>query len=540
MAFVLDITNQRNYVWILDNVSIYLVICKDDNGFAPNQSVKLKDKLNLTHDKTIDLPSYIKNSACFKGIIDESGVIGGLYDNDFTLIPGKLMLSSKITYGKTNKGLKKYQFRPCDNRFPKMKVASKLISNKDAYVTVEFDNNLNASLVEKICDVDDMEGYERVLMFKNIPRTRNKLFKKFRNYEYTSKEIHDEDWKKHRTFSIDPQRCKDVDDAISIKSGELAIHISTPTKLIDADLQGYVKKTITSFYGKTDAIHLLPDKLIECASLNEKTEKYVLSVVFSKAKNTRLVRSIIKVDKNYTYENVLNTSDFVKLVKAYEDIFGEVVEDSHEIVEKLMVHANSYVAEYLVGKLNGDALIRKTFDDGSVNYYHYHEGESNNHSGLNVELYTHFTSPLRRFADQIVHRALFNIFEEKPKNTLELEDILKLNQSKLKEKLLYSKLDVIDLIRKENISLKGRLLYICDGYARIESDNLRASIPIASRKIDDLIQIYKSDDTYEILIEDHSFFLNIDDEVYINISYDKLRGMEGISYEWISPNFCLI
>ena len=142
------------------------------------------------------------------------------------------MLSSKITYGKTNKGLKKYQFRPCDNRFPKMKVASKLISNKDAYVTVEFDNNLNASLVEKICDVDDMEQYERVLMFKNIPRTRNKLFKKFRDYEYTSREIHDEDWRKHRTFSIDPQGCKDVDDAVSIKSGELAIHISTPTILI--------------------------------------------------------------------------------------------------------------------------------------------------------------------------------------------------------------------------------------------------------------------------------------------------------------------
>ena len=69
-----------------------------------------------------------------------------------------------------------------------------------------------------------------------------------------------------------------------------------------------MKKTVTSFYGNTDALHLLPDKLIECASLNEKTERYVLSVVFSKAKNTRLVRSIIKVDKNYTYENALNLS----------------------------------------------------------------------------------------------------------------------------------------------------------------------------------------------------------------------------------------
>ena len=140
MAFVLDITNNRTYIWIYFETSVYLVITKEDNTFAPNQSVSLKDLLKITQDDSVIIPTYIANSGILKGIVDESSVVQGDYDKNFTLIFGKLMLSSKITFGKTNKGLTKYQFKPLDNRFPKMKVASSMKSNIDAYVKVEFDN----------------------------------------------------------------------------------------------------------------------------------------------------------------------------------------------------------------------------------------------------------------------------------------------------------------------------------------------------------------------------------------------------------------
>lgn len=540
MEFVLDITNNRTYIWIYFETSVYLVITKEDNTFAPNQSIRLKDLLKITQDDSIIIPTYISNSGIFKGIIEESSVVQGDYDKNFTLIPGKLMLSSKITFGKTNKGLTKYQFKPLDNRFPKMKVASSMKSNIDAYVKVEFDNNLNASLVEKICDVNEIEKYESILISKNISRIRNKLFKKFREFEYKSTEKYDEDWRKYKTFSIDPEGCCDVDDAVSINSGELAVHIATPTKLMNNELEDYVKNTITSFYGSKETTHLLPDKVVECASLNENTQRYVLSVVFSKTKDTRLVRSLIKIDKNYSYENVLNTNDYKDLVESYNEIFGETIEDSHKIVENLMVQANAYVAKFLVKNLNGDALIRKTFEDGTVNYHFYNEGDKNSHTGLNVDLYTHFTSPLRRYADQIVHRALFKILEKETKYTLKFDKILKLNRSKLAEKLLYSKLNVIDLLIKDDVIIKGKILYIQDSFARIENENLRISIPIVSRKIEDLIHIQKNENIYEIVIEDNTFYMNINDEVEIKISYDKLKGIEGIIYEWMSPNFCLI
>ena len=541
MAFVLDITNKRTYVWIYFETSVYLLITKEDNTFAPNQSVSLTNLLKITQDDiVIVIPTYIANSGIFKGIVDESSVVQGKYDKNFTLIPGKLMLSSKITFGKTNKGLTKYQLKPLDNRFPKITVASSMKSNIDAYVKVEFDNNLKASLVEKICDVDEISKYENILISKNIPRIRNKLFKTFREFEYKSTEKYDEDWRKYRTFSIDPEGCCDVDDAVSLKSGEIAVHIATPTKLMNNELEDYVENTITSFYGSKETTHLLPDKVVECASLNENTQRYVLSVVFSKTKDTRLVRSIIKIDKNYSYENVLDTKDYKGLVENYDEIFGETIEDSHKIVENLMVQANSYVAEFLVENLNGDALIRKTFEDGTVNYNYYNEGDKNSHTGLNVDLYTHFTSPLRRYADQIVHRALFKILEKETKDKLEFDKILKLNRSKLAEKLLYSKLNVIDLISKDDVVIKGKLLYIEDGFARIENENLRISIPIVSRKIEDLVHIQKNEDIYEIVVEDITFYMNVNDEVEIKISYDKLKGIEGITYEWMSPNLCLV
>lgn len=540
MAFVLDITNKRSYVWIYFETSVYLVITKEDNTFAPNQSVSLTNLLKITQDDSIIIPTYISNSGIYKGIVDVSSVVQGKYDKIFTLIPGKLMLSSKITFGKTNKGLTKYQFKPLDNRFPKLIVASSMKSNIDAYVKVEFDNNLNASLVEKICDVNEIEKYENIIILKNIPRIRNKLFKTFREFDYKSTEKYYEDWRKYRTFSIDPDGCCDIDDAVSIKSGEIAVHIATPTKLMNNELEDYVANTITSFYGNKETINLLPDKVVECASLNENTQRYVLSVVFSKTKDTRLVRSLIKIDKNYSYENVLDTKDYKNLVESYNEIFGETIEDSHKIVENLMIQSNAYVAKFLVENLNGDALIRKTFEDGTVNYNYYNEGDKNSHTGLNVDLYTHFTSPLRRYADQIVHRALFKILEKETKDKLEFDKILKLNRSKLAEKLLYSKLNIIDMISKDDVIIKGKLLYIQDGFARIENENLRVSIPVLSRKIEDLIHIQKNEDSYEIIVEDITFYMNVNDEVEIKICYDTLKGIEGITYEWMSPNLCLV
>jgi len=54
------------------------------------------------------------------------------------------------------------------------------------------------------------------------------------------------------------------------------------------------------------------------------------------------------------------------------------------------------------------------------------------------------------------------------------------------------------------------------------------------------MHIEKNEDTYEIIVEDITFYMNIDDEVEIKICYDPLKGIEGITYEWLYPNLCLV
>jgi len=81
----------------------------------------------------------------------------------------------------------------------------------------------------------DSKKYYKTTQLKKTTRVKNKqkLKKAIRPQKQTKTE---KDYKGQKT-NIDPQGCKDVDDAVSIKSGELAIHISTPTKLIDGDLK---------------------------------------------------------------------------------------------------------------------------------------------------------------------------------------------------------------------------------------------------------------------------------------------------------------
>ena len=67
-----------------------------------------------------------------------------------------------------------------------------------------------------------------------------------------------------------------------------------------------------------------------------------------------------------------------------------------------MILAN--ITSAMISVKNGyDSIFRlhKAYDERA--FYHNTVG---NHKGLALENYTHFTSPIRRFSDMIVHRVL--------------------------------------------------------------------------------------------------------------------------------------
>ena len=329
-----------------------------------------------------------------------------------------------------------------------------------------------------------------------------------------------EDFRNVTTFTIDPKDAKDFDDALSIrkiKDGlwEVGVHI--------ADVSHYVKeggiidkeaeKRATSVYLVDRTIPMLPERLCNfICSLRPNEEKLAYSVIFDitdkgEVKNSRVVHTVIKSDRRFTYEeaqNIIETKEgdykeevlvmdhIAKILRQkrysagainfdrYEvkfeidekgkplSVYFKYSKDANKLVEEFMLLANKTVAEK-VGKVpqgkNAKVLPYRIHDlpdpdkldnlsqfiarfgyklrttgtktDISKSINHLLDdvqgkNEENlietvsiramqkakysvhniGHYGLAFDYYTHFTSPIRRFPDLMVHRLLTRYLEE--------------------------------------------------------------------------------------------------------------------------------
>ncbi|WP_321438907.1 ribonuclease R [uncultured Bacteroides sp.] len=323
-----------------------------------------------------------------------------------------------------------------------------------------------------------------------------------------------EDFRNVTTFTIDPKDAKDFDDALSIrkiKDGlwEVGVHI--------ADVSHYVKegsiidkeaeKRATSVYLVDRTIPMLPERLCNfICSLRPNEEKLAYSVIFDitekgEVKDSRIVHTIIKSDRRFTYEeaqNIIETKegDYKEEVLAMDHIakilrdkrysagainfdryevkfeidekgkpisvYFKYSKDANKLVEEFMLLANKTVAEK-IGKVPQDKNAKvlpyrihdlpdpdkldnlsqfiarfgyklrtsgtKTDISKSINHLLddvQGKNEENlietvsiramqkakysvhniGHYGLAFDYYTHFTSPIRRFPDLMVHRLL--------------------------------------------------------------------------------------------------------------------------------------
>lgn len=339
--------------------------------------------------------------------------------------------------------------------------------------------------------------------------------------EITEEEIAKrEDFRNVTTFTIDPKDAKDFDDALSIrkiKDGlwEVGVHI--------ADVSHYVKeggiidkeaeKRATSVYLVDRTIPMLPERLCNLiCSLRPNEEKLAYSVIFDitdkgEVKDSRIVHTVIKSDRRFTYEeaqNIIETKEgdykeevlvmdhIAKILRQkrysagainfdrYEvkfeidekgkplSVYFKYSKDANKLVEEFMLLANKTVAEK-VGKVpqgkNAKVLPYRIHDlpdpdkldnlsqfiarfgyklrttgtktDISKSINHLLDdvqgkNEENlietvsiramqkakysvhniGHYGLAFDYYTHFTSPIRRFPDLMVHRLLTRYLEE--------------------------------------------------------------------------------------------------------------------------------
>ncbi len=268
------------------------------------------------------------------------------------------------------------------------------------------------------------------------------------------------------TFNIDPTCSKDFDDAISVDVSAKKIYIH----IVDANqiypMSGVEKRMAylgLTFYNHIQNCNILPNHLSEDQfSLIVGKKRRVITVEITvddsievsdgklPVSSYQIYKSIIVVKERFDYENVLSAErhpfEFLQnLTQKYyhrrinitqptycvnrknglleKIVYEDMNSWSHRLIEMMMINANRIVTEHInsfetkipqrvhpkpfqeIEPVTGDELI-----DGiimiqkykSASYHH----EKNGHYGLNLDYYTHFTSPIRRYHDVIVMRMI--------------------------------------------------------------------------------------------------------------------------------------
>ena len=215
------------------------------------------------------------------------------------------------------------------------------------------------------------------------------------------------DMTSYETYSIDPIRCKDADDAFSIYTENdklyFAIHIADPTEYIDLNSnlwEDIVRRTTTKYPSNRAPIHMMPDQVLELSSLQGTCEgnsknaitvlteinsttcepingiKLLFTTIFVKKKNAFSYNSASLVCDNIaTFATGLKISETLKSIRSlktkgiklnevstaypiYEDNHVYLYEDTtqerlmKQMIAEFAIFANSFVGEYLKINLN--------------------------------------------------------------------------------------------------------------------------------------------------------------------------------------------
>lgn len=364
---------------------------------------------------------------------------------------------------------------------------------------------------------------------------------------------------------------------------QVGVHIADVSGIIKygSAVDTETSKRCESVYLINEQINMLPDDIVynKC-SLLEGQIRRSFSVIFTIEKttlniiNTEFKKGIIINRRAMSYdqaESLINSVDqldtTVSLNKLYHlgkclydkqrgtsNVYDtNDVYDTHKLVEIFMVMTNSAVANYLVNNANFPIILRKHVGPKSdlindkdyssemkkvvkfanvikinrAEYITINPKEIKNideidvgHKGLNEAYYTHFTSPIRRYVDIIVHRMLYDLMTGSNDNTLmpgytDYVNICHKNiQNASNDSII---LDTIYKIYNDNESILDTLAYVIS----IEDTSLMLYIPklgvttrckVFSDKIKHIIQYKSTDD-----------FISIDNDKYIIKMFDKLN-----------------
>jgi exoribonuclease R len=380
----------------------------------------------------------------------------GLVKKKFFPLVKNILFSDKTVYVKVNP---KKAFQPTN-----MYVIIKIESIKD--------DEIHGIIERWIGNVGEKEAEFNFLKEACIYFWKSNKHFKLENIGLIDLTPERKDYTDQYIVSIDPIGCKDIDDALHVQQISetnfiIGIHIADVSSYIEngSDLDIEASKRAESVYLNFCQINMLPDKLsTELISLREGEIKRAFSVIIEieiKDKIANIIsikfeKSKIVVAKNTDYDTAQKIVDvgigkndsislrmaesltllynLAKIINIESYKYNESEYDMHKMVEIYMVLANHLVAKQIISKYSTKAIIRehkgirdtskidftkidssivskiKILNTNRAKYSYY--SDDTKHIGLEIGAYTHFTSPIRRYVDILVHRMLFSVISD--------------------------------------------------------------------------------------------------------------------------------
>lgn len=260
-----------------------------------------------------------------------------------------------------------------------------------------------------------------------------------------------------KAFTIDSADCKDMDDAVSIEKTNngylLGVHIADVSAYVrpNSNLDDEALERATSIYLPGLTVPMLPGVYTnDLCSLVPNQERNTMSVFINLDENAEIVdfeicksKIISRVKGVYKEINsIIEGCATQEIEKKYEDLHDELqlmlslseklkdlrikngatitnnstpiitVEDnqinvianprgkSEQLIEEFMIVANHVVSRFMIEN-NIPAIFRIQKEQGTYAEY---SNLLDRHAELALNSYCHFTSPIRRYSDLMVHR----------------------------------------------------------------------------------------------------------------------------------------
>ena len=402
-------------------------------------------------------------------------------------IVGVLLLNNNKKYGFTKKNNILYLFKPLNKNYPDFLVASNNKNKKNIYIAIEFykwDTTGKypiGHIIENIGETNILENQIKCYLYKN-----NLVYPKIKINKNINNNLVDNNHSKiYNVFSIDPPNCKDIDDSISFSkldntNYELGIHITDVSDYIN-NIEIFENKLTTSIYYGTEQINMLPKHISEdvCSLLEKNYRKCISTILIFNHKykliDYKIELSNVYVEKNFSYDEAEliisnNNNKYNSLINLWNFMinYDNTIKNTHELIEKLMVLCNKIIAETLYNYdkkqtilrihekkntllfKNKEEILEKHINKKNINSasYSYYKDDLKiiGHSGLNLDLYTHFTSPIRRYIDIINHINIKNVLQKKQLISIDdkiLDNVNKLNKNIKKFSNDYKLIDLL-------------------------------------------------------------------------------------------------